>query len=88
MVALIWHRLRDLNITPWFERVPSKMNIADLPTRGVAIPFAVLTFRSFKHSVELNTLINKTTERIVKGHPIETPELDTSASPITSFHRA
>ena len=40
MVALIWRRLRDLNVTPWFGRVPSKRNIADLPTRvgGYTLP--------------------------------------------------
>ena len=36
MVALVWHRIRDLRTTPRFERVPSKRNIADLPTRGSA----------------------------------------------------
>ena len=35
MTGLIWHRIQELNITPWFERVPSKRNIADLPTRHV-----------------------------------------------------
>ena len=28
MVGLIWHRIRDLRIAPWFESVPSKRNIA------------------------------------------------------------
>ena len=82
MVALIWHRLRDLDITPWFERVHSKRNIADLPTRGVPIPFPVLTFRTFKRSAKVNSTINKTTERIAKGIPVETPQLDTSMSPL------
>ena len=79
MVALIWHRIRDLRITPWFERVPSKRNIADLPTRGVAIPFPVLTYRTFRHSVKLNTIINRTTENIVRGIPIATPKLESNA---------
>ena len=76
MVALIWHRLRDLRITPWFERVPSKRNVADLPTRGVTIPFPVRTFQTFGKSVRLNALVNKTTENIAKGAPIATPALE------------
>ena len=82
LVALIWHRLRDLNVTPWFERVPSKRNIDDLPTRGVAIPFPVTTFHTFKHSIKLNAIINKTTAHVVQGAPIQSPQLDTSGSPI------
>ena len=30
---LIWHRLRQLNITAWFEWVPSNRNISDLPKK-------------------------------------------------------
>ena len=78
MVALIWRRVRDLRITPWFERVPSKRNIADLPTRGVSIPFPILSVRTFRHSVKLNTIVNKTTENIAKGVPIATPPLEHS----------
>ena len=32
-------------ITPWFERVDSKKNIADLPTRHVAPPYEILDQR-------------------------------------------
>ena len=35
MTGLIWHIVREINITPRFGRVPSKRNIADLPTRRV-----------------------------------------------------
>ena len=38
LTALILQRIRDLGIAHWFERVPSKCNIADLPTRYVKIP--------------------------------------------------
>ena len=37
--ALIWRRVRDLCISPWFERVPSRRNIDDLHTRYVKIPY-------------------------------------------------
>ena len=39
MNGLIWRRIRELNITPRFERAPSKRNIADLPTRRVKIRY-------------------------------------------------
>ena len=39
LTALIWHRVRDLGIIPWFERAPSKRNIADLPKRNVRIKY-------------------------------------------------
>ena len=41
MTHLIWHRIRQLNITAWFEWVPGTRNIADLPTRKVDLPFPV-----------------------------------------------
>ena len=54
MVALIWHRIRDFRITPWSERVQSKRNLADLPTRRVQIQCPVLAFHGFKHLVEIH----------------------------------
>ena len=33
-VGAIWHRMRDLRIAPWFDRVPSKRNIDALPLAG------------------------------------------------------
>ena len=38
---LIWRRIRDLGSSPWFGRVPSKRNIADLNTRYVKMPYVV-----------------------------------------------
>ena len=39
MTQLVWRRLYVLDITAWFEWVPGTRNIADLPTRKVAISF-------------------------------------------------
>ena len=40
--GLIWKRIRELNITPMFERAPPKRNIADLPTRSGEIKYKSL----------------------------------------------
>ena len=39
---LSWYRMGQLGKTPWFEWVPSRRDIADLPTRKVRIPFKYL----------------------------------------------
>ena len=35
MTGIIWHRIRELDVNPRFERVPPKRNIADLSMRRV-----------------------------------------------------
>ena len=33
LIHAIWHRLAQLRVHVWVERVPTKQNIADLPSR-------------------------------------------------------
>ena len=40
-MAVFWFLAASSNIAIWLERVETKRNIADLPTRGVALPFTV-----------------------------------------------
>ena len=76
LTALIWHRIRELDIFPWFERVPSKRNIADLPTRHVKIPYAVKSSTGFGNTLKLNKTVNETMEMITQGVPVEPPQLE------------
>ena len=39
MTHLIWQRIHELAITPWFQWIHGARNIADLPARKVGIPF-------------------------------------------------
>ena len=71
MAGLIWHRIRALNVTPWFERVPSKRNIPDLPTRSVKIQYKSLIRGEFRMTIDLRKLIDNTIDRMSKGLPIE-----------------
>ena len=41
LIAVLWFLSASYNITLWFERVETHRNIADLPTRGVTLPFPV-----------------------------------------------
>ena len=41
LIAVLWFLAASYNIALWFERVESSKNIADLPTRGVQLPFPV-----------------------------------------------
>ena len=66
LTALIWHRIRDLDISPWFERVPSKRNIADLPTRYSEIPYQVTSTGGFGNTIRLNKNVNKTIGKITQ----------------------
>ena len=76
LTALIWHRIRELDIFPWFERVPSKRNIADLPTRHVKIPYAVTSTGGFGNTLKLNKTVNRTMKMITQGVPVEPPQLE------------
>ena len=76
LTALIWHRIRELDIFPWFERVPSKRNIADLPTRHVKIPYAVKSPTGFGNTLKLNKTVNETMAVITQGVPVEPPQLE------------
>ena len=39
LIAIFWFIAASYNIAVWLERVDTKRNIADLPTRGVSLPF-------------------------------------------------
>ena len=41
LIALFWFLAAKFNIAIWLERVDTKRNIADLPTRSVKLPFEV-----------------------------------------------
>ena len=73
MAHLIWHRIRALQITAWFEWAPGTRNIADLPTRNVDIPFVCRNRRSFENLRELHTVIEKATRALEVGRPIAIP---------------
>ena len=71
MNGLIWRRIRELNITPRFERAPSKRNIADLPTRRVKIQYKSLERGQFRMTIDLRKLIENAIDRLPKCLPIE-----------------
>ena len=48
MTQLIWFRISELNMAAWFDRAPSKKNIADLPTNRIPAPFPSLTTKAFR----------------------------------------
>ena len=64
MDHLIWHRIRQLGLTQWFEWVPSNRNIADLPTRGVRLPFHVEESKQFKNLRGLYRVIGQSRDAI------------------------
>ena len=73
MTGLIWHRIQELNITPRFERVPSKRNIADLPTRHVKIKYKALKREKFRQTTAMRKMIENSIVRISKGLPADPP---------------
>ena len=75
MKGLIWHRIRELNITSRFGRVPSKRNIAELPTRSVKIKYKSRKRGKFRMAIALQKLIETTIGRISKCLPIEPPSV-------------
>ena len=69
--GLIWNRIRELNINPRVERVPSKRNIADLRTRSVEIKHLSLKRCKFRMAIALRKLTEWAIARIPNGLPIE-----------------
>ena len=49
LVSRAWELIQRFQIRAWFSRVPSKLNPADLPTRGKKLPFRNGTKRPFTH---------------------------------------
>ena len=75
MTQLIWHRIYDLNITPWFEWVPGARNIADLPTRRVTIPYKCKEERTPPDLRNLYDVIKKAKQALEEGRPIMIPSV-------------
>ena len=75
MTQLILHRLCSLKITPWFEWVPSTKNIADVPTRHVAISFNIATQSQFTKLRPLREEINRARQALETGIPVLVPNM-------------
>ena len=75
MTHLIWHRIRHLDITAWFEWVPGTRNIADLPTRRVDLPFPTNVETDFGDLVPLSRVLKNAKEALEAGRPIVVPLL-------------
>ena len=75
MTQLIWHRIAQLGIIPWFEWVPSNRNISDLPTRKVKVPFPCKVVRKFENLRELHTVIKRAVAAIEAGRPVDIPRV-------------
>ena len=71
--ALIWHRIRDIGIAPWFERVPSKRNIDDLHRRHVRIKYAALRRGRFLNLRKTHKLVEQAIQKIILGAPLGPP---------------
>ena len=76
LTALIWNRIRGSGISPWFEGVPSKRNIADLPTRYVKIPYHVPPTGGCGNTIRLHRNVNRAIDKIDQGVPVEHPQLE------------
>ena len=74
-VGLIWHRIRDLRIAPWFERVPSKRNIADLPARGKRITYDASWTGPFRNLRFIHRIVTKAINGVKQGLPTQCPLL-------------
>ena len=70
---LIWHRIRDLGITAWFEWVPGAKSIADLPTREADLPYKCDHSREFLNIRELFDVVRAATHALDSGRPIVAP---------------
>ena len=53
LVRIFWAICAKRRITPWFEHVPSPVNIADLPTRMVKLPLQVSSWADFSFGENL-----------------------------------
>ena len=74
MTHLAWFRLYQLDVTPWFEWVPSNRNIADLPTRRVKLPFKTLNRSEFKNLRDLYDLIKQAVTALQTSRNIPMPK--------------
>ena len=59
LVAVFWFLAASYNIAIWLERVETKRNIADLPTRGVTLPFPVRETEAFPRLSEALSFYNQ-----------------------------
>ena len=66
----IWHRIRELNITPPFEHVQSKRNIADMHTIGVETKYKCLKRDKSRMTSDLGKIIGRAIDRGAEGLPI------------------
>ena len=73
MTQLIWHKIRELGITAWFEWIPGNRNIADLPTRGVKITFKCPDQKEFGDLRALYRNIQSAKQAMDTGRPIIIP---------------
>ena len=48
-ILRFWQLVCDRSIAVWFERVPSPLNLADLPTGFKKLPMKVEKVRGFPH---------------------------------------
>ena len=73
LTALISHRVRGPGIIPWFERVPSKRNIADLPTRNAKIRYTSIRRGRFTNIRKMQDIAKPAVKNIIAGAPLESP---------------
>ena len=74
LAALIWHRIRDLGIIPWFERVPSKRNIADHHTRNIRIKYNSRKRGRFLNLRKTHKLVEQAIQNSILVAPLEPPQ--------------
>ena len=55
MVAVFWKLVQKLGMAVWLGRVKSKLNVADLPTRNLQLPYQVEHSSEFKRLLALLT---------------------------------
>lgn len=76
MAQLLWCRIAEFNMAAWSERVPSKKNIADLPTKRIPIPFPSLVAKTFRRGPpRCLRLISSAGHEISEGRPAAPPRL-------------
>ena len=69
--GLLWRRIRELNITPMIGRVPSKRNIADLPTLRIHVKYKSVKSDKCRMTFDLNKPIERDIVLTTKGLPLE-----------------
>ena len=73
MTQLIWFRISELNMSVWFERAPSKKNIAALPTKRIPMPFASFTTKTFRCAKRCFRIITQSGLNMKAGLPVDPP---------------